>query len=593
MDNIQIASLLRDIAACYQIANEDKNKFRIIAYERAADAVEHLSSEAKDLYDEGKLEDIPGVGASIAANLSDIFKTGKSKHFEALLKSVSPAVFELIPLEGIGPKLAYKLVNELKIKPPDAISKLKKLVLKGEIAKLEGFGEDSQASILKAIDDYKESGNRHLLNYAESVANLIVDWMKNDASVTRVDTLGSLRRKVSTIGDIDIACCTNDVSKTIEHFVNYPDKKRVLDRGDKKASIIIPGNIQVDLMAQRPNAYGALLQHFTGSKHHNIALREYARTKSKSLSEYGIRNLKTKRLKKLASEEEFYHSLSLSYIPPELREDTGEIQAAESDFKNQTPGLPKLIGLTDIKGDLQIHSNFDIETSHDLGISSYRVIIQKAQELGYEYLAFTDHNPSRSKHSDKQIIDLIKRKKESIEKLNYSLMHNNKRVISVFNSLEVDIKSNGDLSIPEAAFDCLDFVLVSIHSVFRLSKELMTKRVLQALNHPKAKIFAHPTGRKLNEREGVELDWDKIFDYAKENNKFIEINADPMRLDLPDYLVKDAVKRGVMLTMGTDAHHVDHMINMRYAVYVARRGWAQKVNVLNTRPFKDVKMLLI
>lgn len=592
MDNVEIANLLRDVAAAYQIEDEDKNKFRIIAYERAADAVEHLSSEAKDLYDEGKLEDIPGVGASISENLSEIFKTGKSKHFETLLKNISPAVFDLIPLEGIGPKMAYKLVNQLKIKPPDAIVKLKKLAKRGEIAKLEGFGEDSQKSILKAIDDYKGKNNRHLLNYAESVAELIVDWMKKDKNIKRIDTLGSLRRKVSTIGDIDIACATTEAKDTIEHFIQYPDVKRVLDKGDKKASIIIPGNIQVDLMTQDPGSYGALLQHFTGSKHHNIALREYALKKGYSLSEYGIKNSKNKKLNKVPTEEEFYNTLGMSYIPPELREDNGEIKAAIEDFNGKNPGLPKLVELEDVKSDLQIHSNFDIETSHDLGLSSYDDITNKAQELGYQYVAFTDHNPSRSKHTDSQILDLLKNKKESVEQYNYSLHKNVNRVFTVFNSLEIDIMSNGKLSIPESGFDYLDFALVSIHSVFRQSKAQMTSRVLSALNHPKAKIFAHPTARKLNEREGIELDWDKIFDFCSKNNKWIEVNADPMRLDLPDYLVKDAVKYGVKLTFGTDSHHIDQMLNMKYAVYVARRGWAQKRDIINTNSLNEFNKLL-
>jgi len=487
MDNVEIAILLRDVAAAYQIEDKAENKFKIIAYERAADAIEHLSSEAKDLFDEGSLDDIPGVGPAITKYLSDIFKKGKSTHFEAVLKDIPPAVYELLPLEGIGPKLAYRLVKELNIKPPNSVAKLKVLALKGKIAYLEGFGEDSQNSIIKAIEDYKGKTNRHLLNYAESVAELIVEWMKKDKSVIRVDTLGSLRRKVSTIGDIDLACSTKNTSNTIAHFVKYPNKKRILDQGDKKASLIIPGNIQVDLMVTYPDSYGALLQHFTGSKHHNIALREFALKKGFSLSEHGIRNSKSKKLKKVRDEGEFYNNLGLSFIPPEIREDTGEIQVAQKDFRKENPGLPKLIELSDLKGDLQIHSNFDIETSHDLGMSTDEEIAIKALKLGYEYCAFTDHNPSRSKHSDSQILDLLKKKKENVEQYNYSLRLKSTRVISVFNSLEIDIMTNGNLSIPEKGLDLLDFALVSVHSVFRLSKEDMTNRVLSALNHPDGK----------------------------------------------------------------------------------------------------------
>jgi DNA polymerase (family 10) len=272
----------------------------------------------------------------------------------------------------------------------------------------------------------------------------------------------------------------------------------------------------------------------------------------------------------------------MDYIQPELREDAGEIQAA---LQHK---LPELIEINDIKSDLQIHSDFNIETSHDLGESSMQEIVAKASVMGYEYLAFTEHNPSQKGHSDAQITDLIKRKQDVINKLNTSLVKDVKRgVRKVYNSLEIDILPGGNLPIPDKAFDFLDFTLVSVHSSFRQAKDEVTKRVLSALSHPKVKIFAHPTARKINEREGIDLDWEKIFDYCLKNNKWIEINADPMRLDLPDILVHEAVKLGVKLTMGTDSHHKDMMDNMQYAVSVARRGWATKNDIINTRTLKE------
>lgn len=590
MDNVELANLLRDIAAAYQIEDKADNKFKIIAYERAADAIEHLSSEAKDIYDEGKLNEIPGIGISISKHLTNIFKKGKSSHFENILKSIPPAVFELLPLEGIGPKLAFKLVNLLGIKPPDAIEKLKISAEKGKIENFEGFGKDSQERIIKAINDYKGRSKRHLLNYAEKVTGFIVDWMKKDPNIIRTDTLGSLRRQCSTVGDIDISCATKDPKMTIKHFTSYPNSKRTLEEGKSKASIIIPGNIQVDLMVQDPESYGSLLQHFTGSKHHNIALREYSLKKGFSLSEYGIKNLKfqNSKLKTFKGEELFYKYLGMEWIPPELREDNGEIRAA---LNNK---LPKLIEFYDIKGDLQIHSDFDVETSHDLGLSSYIEITNKAYSLGYEYVALTDHNPSHSGHTEKQIFNILKRRKDSIDYYNYSLLNSsNKRAIKVFNSLEIDILTNGKLPLSEKSLELLDFALISIHSGFRTDKKSLTKRVIDALNHPKIKIFAHPTGRKLNEREGVELDWDKIFDFCKANNKWLEINGDPMRLDLPDYLVKEAINKGVKLTMGTDSHHIDHMDNMKYALSVARRGWTEKQNIINTLSLEEFEKMII
>ncbi len=606
MNNIEIAELLRNVAASYQIKDSEKFKFNIIAYERAADAIEHLSSEAKDLYNEGKLDEIPGVGESISKHLSEIFVKGESVHFNKILKTIPEAVFEILPLEGIGPKLSYRLVNELKISSPNAILKLKSLALNNKIAQLPGFGEESQKGILKAINAYKGKTKRFLLNYAESISDLIVSWMKKEKGILRIDTLGSLRRKDSTIGDIDIACSTNNKASALKHFLNYPNLVQILEKGEAKASIKIPGNIQVDMRFQDPNSYGSLLQHFTGSKHHNIALREYATSLSPrlSLSEYGIRILNDKNMEtikdnkktkliKFKSEEDFYHYLRMEWIPPEIREDNDEIDAAIRQAKGEKPGLPKLIELSEIKGDLQVHSNYDIETSHDLGLSSLDEITQKAEALNYEYVALTDHNPSHSKHTPLQILDILKRRKELIDKYNYSYKnkHSN-RVLRLFNCLEIDILSSGILPIPDKAFEILDFALVSIHSGFRMGRNILTKRVIDALKQPKVKIFAHPTARKLNDREGVELDWEKIFNFCKNNGKWIEINGDPMRLDLPDYLVKEAVKYGVKLTIGTDAHHIDHMDNVKYAVYVARRGWAEKSNLVNTLSLKEIENLL-
>ncbi|MDP3917704.1 MAG: DNA polymerase III, partial [Candidatus Woesebacteria bacterium] len=303
--------------------------------------------------------------------------------------------------------------------------------------------------------------------------------------------------------------------------------------------------------------------------------RELALKKGYSLSEYGIKpNTKFK------TEQDLYQFLKLDYIEPELREDGGEIQLS-TDHR-----LPQLVELKDVKGDLQIHSDFDIETSHDLGIDSMKKLTEKGRELGYEYIAFTEHNPSKSKHSEKQVEDLLKRKREKVDELNYS---REKGIPFVFNSLEIDINKDGSLPISVKGLETLDFALISIHSIFDLPRLDMTKRVLTALSYPKVKIFAHPTARKINEREGVELDWPKIFDVCLKRCIFLEINADPMRLDLPDILVREAVKRGVKLTLGTDTHEVMMMDNMKYGVNVARRGWAERKDMINCLSLEDFK----
>ncbi|MEK7497309.1 MAG: helix-hairpin-helix domain-containing protein [Patescibacteria group bacterium] len=576
MTNLEIAELLRDMAAAYQLQDDRKNRFKIIAYQRAADAVEHASSELKDLWDDGKLKEVPGIGESIADHLSELFETGKSKHFIEVMKDLPPFMFELMKIPGVGVKTAYKLVSELGIK---SFTDLKKAIKSGAIAKLSGFGEESQAAIFKSFLDFeKKPPARHLLPYASEVADGVITWLKENKNVVKVDPLGSLRRRAATIGDIDISVASTKPDDVVKHFVAYPKATRVLEKGTRSASLILPGNIQVDLMVTDPSGYGSLLQHFTGSKHHNIALRERALKMGLSVSDYGIKKNKSKnnKLELFSNEEDFYKRLGLEYIPPEIREDAGEIEAAVNHK------LPKLIELSDVKSDLQIHSSFDIETSHDLGESSMEKIIDRAGELGYQYIAFTEHNPSKSKHNEKQIIDILKSKREKIDQLNYSISKNKKNSVKkVFNSLEIDILTEGGLPVPDAGMETLDFALVSIHSSFRLPREEMTKRILSALIHPKVQVFAHPTARKINDREGVELNWPEIFDFCLKHNKWVEINCDPARLDLPDVLVKEAVKTGVILTFGTDAHHMDGMYNMEFGVNVARRGWCEKKNVVN------------
>lgn len=557
MTNLEIAELLRNISASYQLKDPIKYKFQIIAYDRAATAVEHSTSELKDLWDDGKLDDVPGIGPSIESHLDEIFKTGKSKHFEELMKEIPPQAFKLMELPKIGIKTAIKLINEKS---------------KAEIEEM-----------VKLVDDSRKN-RRHLLPYAQEIASELTKWISECSKVENVDSLGSLRRMAATVGDIDIAAASEKPIEVINHFVSYPKTQEIIEKGDHSASILVPGNIQVDLMVTKPTSYGSLLQHFTGSKFHNIALREHAQKLGYSLSEYGLKNVKdnSKKLIEFKTEKELYNFLKLDYIEPELRENTGELESAEKHL------LPKLIDLKDIKGDLQIHSDFDIETSHDLGLSSMEDVVKKAIELNYEYIAFTEHNPSKSKHTPEQIVEILKRKREKIDQLTYSISkEGTNRVFKVFNSLEIDINKDGSLPVPDRGLDTLDFALVSIHSSFELPRDEMTKRVISAFNHPKIKILAHPTGRKLNEREGVELDWTKVFEFFVKNNKFLEINADPARLDLSDILVRDAVKAGIKMTLGTDSHDVSMLSNMQYGVSVARRGWCEDKNIVNCLSLKE------
>jgi len=556
MTNLQIAELLRNVASSYQYKDQNKYKFQIIAYNRAADSIEHATSELKDLWDDEKLDDVPSVGASIANHLDEVFRTGKSKHFEELMKDIPKEAFMLMALPKVGLKTAMKMISEL------------------PKAELEEKVKEAEKIMSKV--------KRHLLPYAEKLASEVIRWIKEGVKVNpnciieKIDVLGSLRRKVATVGDIDIAVSTNNPKEVIERFVNYPKIQKIIEKGEVTSSILLPGDVQVDILVMNPESYGSALQHFTGSKNHNIALREYSLKKGYSMSEHGIKDTKTGKMIGVRTEEELYKFLDLKYIEPELREGVGEVQMSLKDM------LPNLVELSDVKADLQIHSDFDIETSHDLGISTMEDIYKKAQDLNYEYIAFTEHNPSKSGHTTDQIVKILKRKKDVIEQFNYSHESSSeKRVVKVFNSLEIDINKDGTLSVPDEGLETLDFALVSIHSVFDLPKNEMTKRIINALSHPKVKVFAHPTARKINEREGVEIDWPKVFDFCLKNNKWIEINSDPIRLDLPDVLVRDAVKLGVKLTLGTDTHEVSMMDNMTYGVNVARRGWTTKKDMIN------------
>ena len=592
--NEEIAALLRRIAAVYEI--KGNQFFKVNAYRRAADGIEHATSEAKDFYDEGKLDELPGVGKNIARHLKELFETGKVKHFDRLLKKLPPAVFIFLDLPGIGPKTAYKLATKLNIKKAEnALQRLKRAAQNQQIRKIAGFKEQTEKKILAALKSQKKKKNqekRMLLSYAHQLAQTMIAYLKKCPHVIRVDPLGSLRRRVATIGDIDLAVASRKPEKVIEHFVSYPKVKKVLSKG--KASlgrIILDNNQQIDLRVQSPDQYGAMLQYFTGSKHHNIALREMALKKGLSLSEYGIKIIKTGQLKKFTREEDFYRFLKMDWIPPEIREGGEEIEAA---LKHR---LPQLVTKKEIKGDLHLHSNFNIEPSHDLGHDSFQAMAKKAIGLGYQYIAFTEHNPSISQHSEKEIISLIKRKKETIDKLNYSLKNQFKKrtnnlLFHIFNALEVDIRPNGELALPEKAFSYLDWVIVSVHTQFNLPKKEMTNRIIKGLSHPKAKILGHPTGRLLNEREGYEIDWEKLFTFCLKNGKILEINSFPQRLDLPDSLVFEAVKRGVKLVINSDAHALKEMDFLTYGVDVARRGWAKSSDIINTRKLTDLKKIL-
>ena len=569
--NKDISRLLREIAAAYEAKGE--NRFKIIAYDNAATSVEHATSELKDLWEEDQLNTVPGLGQSIREHLDELFRTGKVKHFQAVKKGLPAGMFSLLDIGGLGPKSAYKLAKELNIKSPQDLEKAAKT---GKIREIPGFGEKSEQDILTAISEAKDKGTRHLLPVAFATAQRVLAHLRQHKDCQEAEPLGSLRRMVATVGDIDIAVASENPRAIIEHFQKFREIKRVLDAGERKSSILLANGIQIDLLVNPARAFGALLQHFTGSKNHNIHLREYALTKGMSVSDYGIKA--GGKLHEFKTEEAFYNFLGMEYIEPELREDAGEIEAA---IKHK---LPKLVEAKDIKGDIHLHSNYPIEPSHDLGENSFETIIERARQLKYQYVGLSDHSPGFSTHTKQQIIDIIKKRTEKIEQLKTSSKN-----IKVLNLLEIDILTNGEISVPQEGLKLLDGAIAGIHSSHRQDKRTITKRLMAAINSQYIQVISHPTGRLLNQRESYEADWPKVFEACAKTKTILEINAYPNRLDLPDVLVKEAMKEGVKLMINTDAHQLDQMDNMKFGIAVARRGWATCDDIANTLPWGKFK----
>ena len=582
LTNKDIAHIFRSIAAAYLLTGV--NRFRTIAYQKAADTVEQMTREVYDFWENGKLNEIEGIGPTISQHLDEHFKDPAHSYLTKQLQLVPSTVYELMKAPGIGPKKAFKLVSHFKLLDPSTVVReVKKLAEDDRISGLESFGRKSQDDIIESLEIFERrngQNDRMSLPTAYAMSEQILQYLKKNPHVQHIDTLGSLRRMVATIGDIDIAVVADkkDAANIIEYFINYPQVLTIEGKGPEKASIITKGGWRVDLRVIEMRQYGSMLQYFTGSKAHNIKLREFALKKGYSLNEFGIKQVKDKNsISAFAAEEKFYAFLGLQWVPPEIREGTDEIKLAA------VKRLPDLIRLEDVKGEFHVHSSFNIEPSHDLGADTFGKMISLAKTLQYEYLGFSEHNPSQSGHSSAQIINLIKKKQSEIKKTAL------KNSFTCFNSLEVDISPDGSLAIPDEAIRYLDMMIVSIHSSFRMKKDEMTKRILKGLSYPKVKILGHPTGRLLSKREEIDADWDAIFAFAKEKNIALEINSWPERLDLPDMMAKTAIKNGNKLILGTDAHAAYQMNNMFYGVAVARRAWAMKSDIINTKSSEEIK----
>ena len=570
MPNDEVVKTLKEALAAMEI--KGYNFFRIRAYQNAISILDNLTVSIYDLWETKRLNEIPGIGEALDTHLNELFTTGKVKEFEKLKEGLPDGMFGLLGLRGIGAKKAFKLANAFKLLDRQtAADKLKEFAKQHKVQILEGFGEKSEKDILESIEQAKLSKNsapRMLYTKAEAVVERIVEHMKKSSAVINIEAAGSYRRKNATIGDLDFPIATNDPEKTIEHFFKFPEIKETVVNGDKKASVVLTNDVQVDIRVSTPESYGAMLQYFTGSKQHNIVLRNYALTKNMSLSEYGIK--KVDELKEFSDEERFYKFIGLDYIPPEIRHGANEVEAA---VKHK---LPKLIELSDIKGDVHVH------TTDSDGINTLEEMVEMAIFKGYEYLGITDHAPSVTARGYGTVLKLFNDKKRKIEAMNKG-----QNKLKVLLGYEVNILADSTLGLPDEILKELDYCVASIHTSFTQDKETMTKRLISAIENPYVNIVGHPSGRLLNERDPADPDWDKVFDTVRSNNKILEINSQPNRLDLPDDLVKRAKNWDIKMIINSDSHSIDQFDFMKYGVYNARRGWAEKKDIINTLDYAE------
>ena len=557
MKNKEIALLFEKMADILEFKGD--NPFKINAYRKAGRILNDLTTDIEEVMRSGKLESIPGIGKGTAEKIVEYLEKGSITKFEQLKQEVSDDLIALLGITSLGPKTVALLHNEMKV---NSLEDLKKALADERTAQLPGMGKKKIENILKGIELYTFSKQRMLLGSALHTAREAIAYLKKSAQVTAIEAAGSLRRGKETIGDIDILAAGKKGKDIIDAFVRLPMASRILAQGDTKGSILTAAGTQLDLRVVEKDSFGAALQYFTGSKDHNVRLREIAKREGLKINEYGIFSSEKKVGGK--REEDIYETLHMEWIPPELREDRGEIEAA----LNHT--LPHLITLADLKGDLHVHS------AYSDGTSSLEEIALSARERGYCYIAITDHSQSL-KIAQGLSPAQLKQKIEEIKNLNKKLSG-----IRVLTGAEVDIKNDGSLDYPDSLLAQLDLVIGAIHSGFKQRREQITTRITTAMRNPYLHIIAHPTGRLLGEREPYEVDIDRVIEVARETGTALEINAYTERLDLDDINCMKAKQKGVRLAIGTDAHHLDQLWMMELGVMVARRGWLEASSVLNT-----------
>jgi DNA polymerase (family 10) len=570
MENSEFAQVFREIAELLELKND--NPFKIRAYQKAAQNIENLTKDLAELYHHGglkELEAISGIGSHIAAKIEELIATGKQKDHQKLLKEFPRPFIEMMRVPGIGPKTALRLKKKLKI---DSVEKLITATEKGLLIKLPGFKEKKIANIKKGLELKEKVKGRFLLSQADQYVNLLVKQLKELKEIDQLLPAGSYRRGQETIGDLDLLVTTRKPEPVMKFFTTLPQVAQVLSHGPTRSSVILRNGIQADLRVVQPKQFGSAAHYFTGNKQHNIMIRELAQKKELKVSEYGV--FRGEQWLAGRTEEELFKKLGLAYIPPELRQGTNELELAKK------RKLPKLIERADIRGDLQMHSIYSD------GSNTIEQLAIKAKALGYEYIAITDHTKSTRVAKGQTEKEIIKELAE-IDKLNGRL-----EGLRVLKGAEVDILPDGTLDFPDSVLKILDVVIAAVHSNFKMDKKTMTARIVKALQNKYVNLLSHPTGRLIGERDPYEVDLEEIFKVAKESGTYLEINAQPTRLDLSDVHCRRAKELGILMAIDTDTHSAAGLEMIKYGVLTARRGGLEKEDIINTLPIAKLLKVL-
>ena len=569
MENAEVAKIFYEVADLLELQGV---AFKPVAYRKAASSIEQLEEPIQKIMEEGKLREVPGVGESIVLKIEEILKTGKLDYLDRLRKEVPSGLKELVSVPDVGPKTAMILFKELEI---TNIEQLKAALMAHKLRGMKGFGEKTEERILQGIKTLESRGGRMLLGEAYPIAKAYVDYLSSSGLLKHVSVAGSLRRGKETIGDIDILVGHDDADAATKIFTSYPEVDQVIMSGPTKSSVRLKSGVQVDVRVVAVKNWGAALQYFTGSKEHNVAIRSIGVRMGYKLSEYGVFERDSGKFIAGESEEDVYKVFGMTVMPPEIRENGGELEAS----KNGT--LPSLIELGHIRGDLHVHTNWSD------GSSTIKEVVTSAIKRGYEYMCISDHSQSL-RIANGMAPERLRKQIEAVRKTEQEAGGE----IRLFTGSEVDIKADGTLDYPKSVLKDLDVVIGSVHSRFRMGKDEMSERVIKAMQSGMIDILGHPTGRVIGHRDPYDLDFDRVFAAAKDAGVFLELNSLPDRLDLRDVHCRLAKEAGVGISVNTDSHNVVGMDNMMFGVITARRGWLEEKDVLNTLSAKDVSRRL-